>query len=202
MARPAHLAAAWLAANAQHISQRALRLGAVALSTPVALGMGDAGTGHRIAWAALRGMSEDRVAVLGEDYAEQYLVEHLRPSGVQLLEEARRDGSAVVLVSTHVHEVAQLLAAHLRADHLVSNRLEYRNGRATGRLASSVHRFGGGPLRAFAEQHDLDLSRSRAYGATVDDQVLLSSVPLPCAVFPDGGLRRAAVDLDWPVVEG
>src|SRR5690349_12111437 len=72
VARPAALAAAWLAANAQGMSERALRLGAVALSAPFALGLGDASTGQRLAWSALRGTSEDRLRVLGREYAEDH----------------------------------------------------------------------------------------------------------------------------------
>ncbi len=202
IARPAGLAAAWLAANAQHLSQRAARLSTVALSAPFALGLGDSSLGHRVAWASLRGMSADRIAVLGEEYAESYLLDDLRPTGVDLLERARRRGCANVLVSDLVSEIVQSVAAHLRVDHVVCNHLEYRGGRATGRLADPiVTRFGGASLRRFAQEHEIDLSICRAYGASVADQVLLASVQLPCAVFPDRGLRRIAGDLDWPVVE-
>lgn len=200
--RPAHLAAAWLAANALHLSERAARVGAVALATPFALGFGDVVTGHRLAWAALRGTSDDRLRVLGEEYAQTVLVPAIRPLAVDLAERARREGCAVVLVSDHVGPVARPLAEHLRADHVVSNELEMRSGRATGRLVDPVvSRFGGAALHQLAERHGLDLSRSRAYGARAEDQLLLSAVGLPCAVCPDGALRRAARDMDWPVVE-
>jgi len=201
--RPAVLAAGWLAANAQHLGQRAARLGAVALCAPFALGLGDAATGQRLAWSALRGMSEDRVAVLGEEYAREYLLPNIRPTGRDLLERARRDGCVIVVISDLIAPIVAPLADELRADHRVCNRLELRNGRATGRLVDPVvTRFGGAVLRRYAEDHDIDLSASRAYGAAEADQVLLSSVDGPCAVHPDRALRRVAVDLDWPVVEG
>lgn len=201
--RPATLAAAWLAANAQHLTQRAVRLGAVALSAPFALGLGDAAVGQRVAWSALRGMSQDRIAVLGEEYAQTHLLDHLRPVGVDLLERARRSGHQIVIVSDLIEEVVAPIAEHLRAHHVVCNHLEMRNDKATGRLAGAVvTRFGGRQLRTFAEEHGLDLTESCAYGASGDDQVLLSAVELPCAVHPDRILRRVAADLDWPVVEG
>lgn len=203
VARPPTLAAAWLAANAQHVSQRAVRLGAVALSAPFALGLGDAAVGHRLAWAALRGTTEDRLRILGEEYAETWLVPALRPIGVDLVEQARRDGCVLVLVSDHIEPIAGPIAEHLRIDIVVSNHLELRNGTATGRLEDPVvARFGGERLRELAERHGLDLARSRAYGATAEDQVLLSGIGLPCAVHPNRALRRVARDLDWPVVEG
>ena len=201
--RPAQVAAAWLASNAQHLGQRALRLGAVALSAPFVLGLGDAGVGQRVAWSALRGMSSDRIAVLGEEYAQEHLVANLRPVGLDLLQRARRDRLRIVLLSDLVEEVAGPVANAVGADHLVCNQLEYRNGRATGRLEGTLAtRFGGQLLRGFASEHGLDLGRSRAFGATTHDQVMPSTVQLPCAVYPDRGLRRVAHDLDWPVVEG
>jgi phosphoserine phosphatase len=201
-ARPAALAAAWLAANAQHVGVRAARLGAVALSAPFALGLGDPTTGHRLAWAGLRGMSDDRLAVLGEEYFEGYVRDQLRPVGLDLLGRARADGLAIVLVSDNLDVVVEPLAEQLRADLLLCNHLELRSGRATGRLCDPVvSRFGGAWLREVAEEHELDLSRSRAYGATGADQVLLSAIGHPCAVHPDRTLRRVARDLDWPVVD-
>jgi phosphoserine phosphatase len=203
VARPAVLAAGWLAANAQRIEERVLRLGAVALGAPFALGLaGERTTGQRLAWSALRGTSRDRLRVLGEEYAERTLIPALRPIGVDLIERARRDGCAIVLVSDHIEEMAEPVGRHLRADVTLSNRLEIVNDRATGRLADPVTaRFGGAALRELARRHGIDLARSRAYGAQGSDQVLLSSIGWPCAVHPDRELRRVALDLDWPVVE-
>jgi len=203
VSRPAVLAAAWLASNAQRVEERALRLGAVALGAPFALGFGgDPTTGLRLAWSALRDTSADRLRVLGEDYADQTLIPSLRPIGVDLVERARRDGFVIVLVSDHIAEIAEPLGRHLRADVVVSNRLEMRGDRATGRLLDPVvARLGGTALRDLARAHHLDLTQSRAYGAQGSDQVLLSSIGWPCAVHPDRTLRQVARDLDWPVME-
>lgn len=202
LSRPTPLAAGWMAANAQHVRGRLGRLGAVAASAPFALGLGDAVTGARVTWMALRGLSDDRLRVLGEEYWATWLADHLRPAGVDLIARARRDGHAIVLISDHIEPIATHAAQALKADHLVANRLEMRNDRATGRLLDPVvAHFGGRPLRDFAERHDLDLAASRAYGSTASDQVLLAALPWPCAVHPDRALRRVARDLDWPVVE-
>jgi phosphoserine phosphatase len=203
VARPAALAAGWFATNAQHLSGRLARFGAVAASAPFNLGVGDPALGARLAWMGLREMSDDRVEVLGEEYWAIWLAEHLLPAGVDLLARARRDGFATVLVADHIEPIARHAAAELKVDHLVANRVEMRNGRCTGRLLDPVvARFGGRPLRDFTAAHQLDLSQARAYGSAAADQVLLSSAPWPCAVHPDRGLRRVARDLDWPIVEG
>ena len=98
--------------------------------------------------------------------------------------------------------IARHVQHAVKADLLVANRMELRDGKATGRLEDPiVARFGGRPLRDFVAEHSLDLDGARAYGATAADQVLLAAIPWPCAVHPDRRLRRVARDLDWPIVE-
>ncbi len=62
-------AAAWLAANGKGLRERAFRLGQLAVAAPLAglLSQNDRTLSSRLAWAACRGMSEDRLAVLGVD---------------------------------------------------------------------------------------------------------------------------------------
>jgi len=200
--RPAPLAAAWLAANAQQLKHRLGSLSAVVASAPFALGLGDPAIGARLAWMGLKGMSEDRLEVLGEEYWATHLEGKLRAAGVDLVHQAKKDGRTIVLVADHLEPIARHAQKAVKADLLVSNRMEMRDGKATGRLLDPVvARFGGRPLRDFIAEHDLDLDGARAYGATTADQVLLAAIPWPCAVHPDRGLRRVARDLDWPIVE-
>src|SRR5579862_2883185 len=73
--KPALAAAAWFAANAQGVGERVARLGNVLLATPLALAgeMQSGSTATRMTWMGVRGMSEDRLVVLGEEYYEKYL---------------------------------------------------------------------------------------------------------------------------------
>lgn len=199
--RSSALAAAWLAANSQELGLKLGRLAAVGLSLG-ARASSDATTATRMAWMGLRGMSADRLAILGEEYFETWLKDGIRPIGETLMARARRERQQIVLVSDHLDDIARPLADHLGVDLLIANRMELRDGRATGRLEDPVvGRLGGGFLKQFAATHGLDLSRSTAYGAHDADVALLSSVALPCAVHPDRALRAAARDLDWPVVD-
>lgn len=202
--RPAWAAAAWLAANAQEIGERVARLGNVALSLPLRAGpLSDGTLATRVEWMGLRGMSDDRLAILGEDYARDTLVPALREPGLGLLEAARRRGLRPVLLGTGIDDVLRPLADHLGVDALLCNRLERRDGRATGRLADPV--LGGArfvdAVRRFADEQDVDLARSAAYGSAGADDLLLSAVAHPCAVRPDRRLRQVARDLGWPVAE-
>jgi phosphoserine phosphatase len=199
-ARPTALAIAWLAANAQDLGERIARLAGVGLALPW-FGA-DAGLGRRLGWSALRGTSEDRLIVLGEEYAQSWLIDSVPAVGRDLLARAKADGRRIVLVSDNLDVVMRPLADSLGADDLISNRMELRAGRATGRLVDPVvSSLSGTELRMYADRHALDLLACSGYGATAEDGVLLSAVGLPCAVSPDRALRRMAREHHWPVVE-
>ena len=205
IAPPAIAAAAWLAANAHGFGQRIARLGNLALATPLAIaGELTAGkTASRITWMGIRGMSDDRIALLGEEYFEEHLAGRASTLGRELLTRAKTESRRIVFVSDHIDVMMRPLAEELGADDLICNRLEIRNGRATGRLEEPV--VGGGIAgqlaRAFAVEHEIDLEDSWAYGARSSDALLLSAIGHPCAVNPDWQLRRLARDHHWPVVD-
>jgi HAD superfamily phosphoserine phosphatase-like hydrolase len=199
-------ASAYIAANAKKFGERALRLGLVALAAPVhtLLGQTDRALAHRLVHLAFRGMSEDRVAVLAEEYAEDILKDKILDQGAELMKRAQAEGRRVVLLSDGIDSIMQPLARHLRHhDDLVCNHLEFRDGEATGRLLEPVvgGASGGRWLQQYAAQHDLDLAHSTAYGSHGPDMLLLSAVGKPCAVNPDFVLRRSAKDADWPIIE-
>lgn len=160
-------------------------------------------TATRMTWMGVRGMSEDRLVVLGEEYYEKYVEDALVDVGVELLEKAKKRGERIVLISDNIDLIIKPLAQKLGADDLICNRLEFRKEKATGRLEDPVigGNVAGQWARGFAEAHSIDLSESWGYGASGADSLLLSALGRPCAVNPDRQLRRLARDHDWPVVE-
>ncbi len=199
-------ASAYIAGNAKKFGERALRLGLVALAAPVHsfLGQTDRALAHRLVHLAFRGMSEDRVAVLAEEYAEDILKDKILDQGVELMKRARAEGRRVVLLSDGISAIMNPLAQHLRHhDDLICNHLEFRDGEATGRLLEPIvgGASGGRWLQHYAAEHDIDLAHSTAYGSHGPDMLLLAAVGKPCAVNPDFVLRRSARDADWPILE-
>jgi hypothetical protein len=94
----------------------------------------------RILHALLRGVSRDRLDLLGEEYFQYVLEPQLRPEGLAKLSEWMTQHGQVVLVSQGLDHVMRPLAQHLGIERLVANRLEFRNGIATGRLLNPVIR--------------------------------------------------------------
>ena len=203
--RGALAVSAYFASNGKGFRERALRLGALALAAPVmgVVGQSDRNLANRAAYLACRRMGEDRVMELAEEYWEDVLSRRVLDRGRELVQDARRAGHRIVVVSEAIEPVIVPLAEDLRADELVCNRLEFIEGEATGKLLEPVvgGHEGGRWVKEYAERNRIDLSRSLAYGAHGPDLLMLAAVGNPCAVNPDFTLRGAARDADWPVVE-
>lgn len=128
--------------NAQSFSERwARRLGmtAMALSRPFAYALSRT-FATRLLHTLLRGVSQDRLDLLGEEYFHYVLKPQLRGEAVEKLLAVLRSGEEVVLVSQLLDSVLRPLANHFGINSFVSNRLEFRDGYATGRLLSPVVR--------------------------------------------------------------
>jgi HAD superfamily phosphoserine phosphatase-like hydrolase len=202
----ARSAAAYFAANAAGLRERALRLGHLAWTAPVyqVLGQSDRVLANRLAYLALRGMSEDRIAELAHEYWENVLRARVLSDGIELLRRARTEGKRIVLLADSIEQVVQPLIEHLRVvDDYVCNRLEFRNGLATGKLVDPVigGHDGGRFVTTYAQEHAIDLNTSVAYGAHGPDVLMLAAVGRPCAVNPDYTLRRAAREAGWPIMD-
>jgi thioester reductase-like protein len=164
--------------NAQSFSERwARRLGmaAMALSRPFAYAASRT-FATRLLHTLLRGVSRDRLDLLGEEYFQYVLKPQLRREAVEKLLAAVRAGEEVVLVSQLLDHVLRPLANHFGISSIVCNRMEFRDGYATGRLLSPVVRPRG-PLAWIA---------SGSIDGRVPREKLLSRLG-----WPDSALDRA-----------
>jgi Male sterility protein/haloacid dehalogenase-like hydrolase len=88
----------------------------------------------------LRGVSRDRLDLLGEEYFQYILKPQMRREAVDKLVEAIRSGEQVVLVSQLLDHILKPLAKHFGVESIIANRLDFRDGIATGRLVDPVVR--------------------------------------------------------------
>src|SRR5262245_18763926 len=128
--------------NAQSFSERWMRRGGVALLAMVRplLYAFDRIFATRALHTLLRGVSRDRLDLLGEEYFNYVLKPKLKPNGLANLKEAQARGARIVLVSQGLDHVMRPLARYLEVERLIANSLEFRDGLATGRLLSPVIR--------------------------------------------------------------
>lgn len=197
--------AAYLASQHAGMRERIGRLGQVLVSAPLAAlsRSTDGALSNRLLYAGLRGMNQVRLAQLAAEVATS-LEGRTHRDRVALLEHERSEGRRVVVLSELPYELASILTDGWSVDHLAANRLEMRDGWATGKLLEPIL---GGPgslrwLRAFAEAHGIDLARSCAYASHADDGFLLSAVGRPKLVGASERLARMGRNAGWPVLDG
>src|SRR5215470_15322068 len=114
-------------------------MAAMALARPFAYAVSRS-FATRLLHTLLRGVSQDRLDLLGEEYFHYVLKAQLRREAVERLRQAVRGGEPVVLVSQLLDHIVRPLANHFGIGSFISNCLEFRNGYATGRLLSPIVR--------------------------------------------------------------
>jgi alcohol-forming fatty acyl-CoA reductase len=129
----------WNARSFDERWRRRAGMGLMALLRPVAY-LGGRKFATRVLYALLRGFSRDRLDLLGEEYFEYRLKPRLRQEAVEKLQKAVREGEKVVLVAQTLEHILRPLARHFGIEEFAANRLEFRDGRATGRLLDPVIR--------------------------------------------------------------
>jgi long-chain acyl-CoA synthetase len=90
--------------------------------------------------SVLRGITRDRLDLLGEEYFQYELKPRMRREAVEKLVEAVRSGERVVLVGQMLEHILRPMAEFFAAEGILANRLEFRDGVATGRLQDPVIR--------------------------------------------------------------
>jgi hypothetical protein len=132
--------------NAQTFAERWVRRGGVAFLAvlfPLLYALNRI-FATRVLYALLRGVSRDRLDLLGEEYFHYILKPKLKRAGVEKLREQQAAGRSFVLVSHGLEQVVRPLAQYLGIERIIANRMEFRGGHATGRLLDPVIRPRGG----------------------------------------------------------
>ncbi len=148
------------------------------------------------------GQSEDRLETLAEELFDDVLRPAIYPGAAPLVEEARRAGCRIVLVTGALDFTVRRLAAHLGADDLIANRMRFVQGVATGQVVPPIIEGAHKALaiRDYCVREKLALERSFAYSDSFSDYPMLAVVGHPAAVNPDPRLARVARAYEWPIL--
>jgi len=157
---------------------------------------------NELFYSYYEGQSEDRLETLAEELFEDVLRPAIYKGTPRLIEESRRAGCRIVLVTGALDFTVEGLARHLRADDLLANRMHFVDGVATGRvvppLIEGAHKAQA--IRDYCLRHGLSLDRSHAYSDSFSDYPMLAVVGHPAAVNPDLRLRNVARSYEWPIL--
>jgi HAD superfamily hydrolase (TIGR01490 family) len=156
---------------------------------------------NELLFSAYEGISEDRLLLLADEVFERVLKRALFPEAKGLVERCREQGD-VVLVSGALDFLMKRLADYLGGAGIIANKLEIKDGFATGKLLRPIV---AGPekarlVREHARDHGYDLAECFGYSDSYSDVPMLSVVGHPAAVNPDARLVRLAHTYGWPVI--
>jgi len=148
-----------------------------------------------------RGMPAEDIRRQADDCFRSVMKPSLRREAVQRTAAHIRRGHEVVFVTGSIDFLVAPLARELGAGRVLAPTLVEHNGRFTGELDGPPvgEKEKARRIRQFAAQHDVDLSRSYAYGDSIADLPMLEAVGHPVAVSPDRGLAGVARRRDWPI---
>jgi HAD superfamily hydrolase (TIGR01490 family) len=157
---------------------------------------------NELLFSTYAGISRDRLDILGDEAFDATFRKALYPGARDLVQRCRALGHEVILVSGALEVLMRRLVAHLGATGFIANRLEFKDGYATGKLLRPVV---AGPekaklIRDWAKERGEDLASCFAYSDSYSDVPMLSVVGHPCAVNPDFRLGHLARTYDWPVI--
>ena len=193
------------AKNQQGVLKSIFKTAATVASIPLFLGadLYNRRLFNDVFFVRYKGESEDRLRYMADELFENAIRPSIFPGAYELVKKSKQLGLRQVLVTGALDLTVGPLARHLGIDHCVTNRLEFVDGIATGRLLPPVMAAAtkASWMRIYAEKEELNLSDCYAYSDSMSDLPMLSVVGHPTAVNPDFRLRATAQQHDWPILD-
>ena len=149
----------------------------------------------------LRGLPVATLQEIMGEAMEDVLRPLLYAEPVALLEQHRKNGDRVYIVSASLQEIVQYIADDLGFDAGIGSTCEIVDGVFTGRsLRPCYGDYKAAAVRELATRERIDLSVSTAYSDSHTDLAFLEAVGQPVAINPDSKLSGIAVSRHWPVL--
>ncbi|MCW5553929.1 MAG: HAD family hydrolase [Verrucomicrobiae bacterium] len=150
-----------------------------------------------------QGTSATELAEFGQQFFDGCMSRRIRSFASKLLDSHRRNGHAVILVTSALESLAMPLANFLGIEFVVATRLMEQGGVLTG-ARETPEPYGSGK-RQLIEQlcvaRGYAPERCYAYGDHISDVELLSWVGHPVVVNPTQRLARVARERHWRILD-
>lgn len=148
-----------------------------------------------------RGLPADEIKALADDCYRDEIAPRCFDQVIDCIAEHKRANRTIVLVTGSLDFIVAPVVRGLGVDVVLAPALLESNGLFTGELDGPP--IGGEEksrrMRKLAEEMNIDLAQSHAYGDSVADLAMLEIVGNPRAVNPDRGLARVAATRGWPI---
>ncbi len=148
-------------------------------------------------------MNAAEIKGLATEMFETYLRPKIFSEAVSEIQEHKQQGRSIVLVTGSIDFIVQPIADYFDVDVALTPQLREENGKFTGELTTAplIGEQKAEAIQAFAEQHNISLKDSYAYGDSQSDLPMLECVGNPVVVNPGKSLREKALDSGWEMHE-
>ncbi len=157
---------------------------------------------NELFFQSYKGESFDRLRFFADELFEDILKPAIFAGTAELIAQSKKIGQRQIVITGALDFTVEPLIKYLGVDEFISNRLEFVNGYATGRLLPPVMASATKAkwIREYAEHENINLSESFAYSDSISDLPMLSIVGHPVAVNPDFRLKQTALQHDWAIL--
>ncbi len=150
-----------------------------------------------------KGWDQKEVEQLVAETVDEVVSPLVYAEALAIIDEHRRSGRDVVVISSSPQEIVAPFGAYLGVDEVIGTRPAVDvDGKYTGEVDFYAYADGKAEaIRDRAARTGLDLSECYAYSDSATDLPMLEVVGHPVAVNPDKELRQIAEERDWLIVE-
>jgi HAD superfamily hydrolase (TIGR01490 family) len=158
---------------------------------------------NEVFYRQYRGLRRDWLVSQAETLLEQEIRPRIFAGARRLLDRDRQAGYRLVLVSGGFDFDLTPFLREFGFDDLISNRLEFDNGIATGRVVAPLlaEQEKVNAIRRYCAEYNVNAASAKAYSDSFSDLPMLEVVGSPAAVNPDRRLRKIALQRGWPVLD-
>ncbi len=154
---------------------------------------------------AVRGIAGEAESVLIDRlnaFYDEELAHAFAPGGVAAVRAHQRAGDPTVLLTSASGVIGRRVQTDLGLDAALGLELEVVDGHYTGAISQlSFGRAKVALAERWADENDVDLTRSWFYSDSVTDLPLLERVGRAMVVQPDARLSRLARKRGWPILD-
>lgn len=156
------------------------------------------------ALAYLKGKSPEEFIAQVDQFYEENVRHMYRPQALKVIEKHRALGDKVVLLTSGIHHLSDLVVKQLELDYGIATVLEIgADGKYTGKSVGPIC-FGQGKVvvaQKYALTCNIELADCTFYSDSMSDLPMLEAVGTAVAVSPDPRLKRRAEINRWQIVD-
>jgi len=153
--------------------------------------------------ALLKGLTKGKISILGQMFFWYRIKPILRQKALEKIAWHKYRGDRIFVISGSPDIYVQAVCEFLGCDDYACTRLDYDNGRFTGRitgpdcLGTEKEKY----IHALAGRYNIDLEASSAYSDHESDLPFFETLGKKVAVTPTPVLEQIALSRNWEIVK-